>query len=57
MGTVYAIITKAPENNPAEPTPAIARPTMSVTEFGAAPQMADPISKIPIEIKNVHLIE
>jgi hypothetical protein len=30
---------------PADPSPAMARPTMKATELGAAPQMAEPTSK------------
>ena len=38
-GTAYAIMTRAPENIPADPTPATARPMIKATEVGAAPQM------------------
>lgn len=34
-----------PEKIPADPTPAIALPTMNAFELGAAPQMMDPSSK------------
>jgi hypothetical protein len=50
-GTLYAIIISAPENIPAEPTPAIALPTIKVIEFGAAPQIALPTSKMKIAVK------
>ena len=33
------MITRAPENIPADPTPATALPTIKATEVGAAPQM------------------
>ncbi len=46
-----------PEKIPALPNPAIARPTMSAIEFGAAAQMRLPSSKIPIAAKKVHFIE
>ena len=36
----------APENTPADPIPAIVRPKINVTELGAAPQTAEPTSKI-----------
>ena len=49
-------MTKAPEKIPADPTPAIARPTIRATEVGAAPQRAEPSSKIKIEIKKMTLI-
>ena len=35
----------APEKRPAEPPPAMALPTMKTLELGAAPQIAEPISK------------
>lgn len=47
---------RAPENIPADPRPAIARPTIRASEVGAAPQTAEPISKIVIAIKKTHLI-
>lgn len=40
---------------PALPRPAIARPTMKATELGAAPQMAEPISKSPMETRKTPL--
>ena len=39
------MMTIAPEKAPALPIPAIARPMMKTVEEGAAPQMAEPISK------------
>lgn len=39
------MITIKPENIPEVPVPAMARPTINEFEFGAAPQMAEPISK------------
>lgn len=33
-----------PEKMPAPPTPAIARPMIKAIEFGAAPQITEPIS-------------
>lgn len=39
---------------PALPSPAIARPMMNAIEFGAAPQMVDPISKIPMTVKKTY---
>ena len=56
-GTIEMIIIIPPENIPAEPKPAIARPTMNAIEFGAAPQSADPISNTKTEIRNVHFVE
>lgn len=40
------MIVKVPEKMPAQPMPAIARPIINAADEGAAPQMADPISKI-----------
>lgn len=40
---------------PAEPIPAIARPTIKATELGAAPQIADPTSKSKMQVRNVFL--
>jgi hypothetical protein len=37
---------KLPEKIPAEPTPAIARPTIRLAEEGAAPHSALPTSKV-----------
>lgn len=45
----------APENTPLDPNPAITRPTINTMEFGAAPDTADPISKIVIEAKKTSL--
>lgn len=44
-----------PEKMPALPRPAMARPTMKATELGAAPQMAEPISKSPMETRKTPL--
>ena len=41
-------MTLEPENMPADPRPAIARPMMNAVEFGAAPHNAEPTSKMPI---------
>jgi len=51
------MITRAPEKIPAEPTPAIARPTINAADDGAAPQTADPTSKIKIDTKYTVLME
>jgi hypothetical protein len=50
-------MTNAPEKIPADPMPAIARPTMSALEVGAAPQTAEPISKMAIAVRYTYLIE
>lgn len=56
-GTDVAMIKYAPEKIPADPRPAMARPTMRATLFGATPQMRDPTSKIATAIRNTHLVE
>jgi len=43
-GTDSAIISIAPENTPAAPSPATARPTISAFAFGAAPHTTEPTS-------------
>ena len=56
-GTTCARIIKAPENKPAAPDPAIARPTMRPILDGVTPQIRDPSSKIAIEHKKTYLME
>ena len=56
-GTDLAMIINAPENMPAPPMPATARPMMSATELGLAPQMAEPISKTKTAPTKVHLMD
>jgi len=56
-GTEYATIMSAPENIPALPTPAMARPTMRAIELGAIPQMRLPNSKMPMAMRKTHLME
>ncbi len=48
---------RAPEKMPADPKPAIARPTINVALDGATPQIRDPISKTPMAKRNTTLIE
>jgi hypothetical protein len=52
-GTMGIMISMHPEKIPAEAVPATARPTMKMADVGAAPQMADPISKKTTHVKNV----
>jgi hypothetical protein len=40
---------------PADPIPEMALPIMKAVEFGAAPQIAEPISKTRIASKKTHL--
>jgi hypothetical protein len=47
----------APENKPAAPKPAIARPTMSPILDGVAPQMRDPSSNMLMDEMKTYLIE
>lgn len=42
---------KLPAKIPADPIPAIDLPTIRAVEFGAAPQIVEPISKIIIDTK------
>jgi hypothetical protein len=51
------MMVKVPERMPAQPTPATARPTTRAVEVGAAPHMAEPISKMMMAIKYTHLME
>ena len=53
---VCAIITRAPENKPPIPIPAMALPTMRTVLLGARAQIKEPISKMKIAAKNVPLI-
>ena len=46
-------MTRAPENIPPTPMPAIALPTINAVLVGAAPHMMDPSSKIAIATRNV----
>lgn len=47
----------APEKMPAAPTPLMALPRMKAVEEGAAPQMAEPISKSRIVDKSKPLMD
>jgi hypothetical protein len=47
----------APEIIPAEPNPAMARPTMNTVELGAAPQSAEPTSKMAMAARKTHFGE
>jgi hypothetical protein len=44
--TTVATIKRAPDMIPAAPTPATKRPTISISDDIAAPEMAEPISKM-----------
>lgn len=50
------MVVTAPLATPADPTPAIARPTMNMDEDCAAPHMADPISKMIKKTRKVHCV-
>ena len=56
-GKVLRRIVTAPLTIPELPSPATARPIMKATEFGAAAQMMDPISKMPMRMRNTHFGE
>ena len=49
------MMTIAPEKRPEEPAPAMALPTMNTVELGAAPQIAEPISKTKMADKYTYL--
>jgi hypothetical protein len=46
---------KLPAKMPADPMPAIDLPTIRAVEFGEAPQIVEPISKMTIDTKYAHL--
>jgi hypothetical protein len=52
----YADITRAPENIPPTPMPAIALPTIKAVLDGAVAHIREPSSKMLIAIRNVPLI-
>ena len=47
---------REPEKSPAEPKPAMARPTMKAVEFRARAQIREPTSKIRRLRRKTHLI-
>jgi hypothetical protein len=53
-GIVFTVKTIVPDMMPAEPRPAIARPTMNVEEFCETPQTKEPSSKIVTLARNTH---
>jgi hypothetical protein len=57
MGMRGSKIITPPQKMPAAPMPAIARPIMKAVELGAAPQRADPTSKVIIEVRKTHFVE
>jgi hypothetical protein len=50
-GTISDTTTVAPENIPADPIPAMARPMIKAVDDGAAPHRAEPPSKITIDTR------
>jgi hypothetical protein len=50
------MITMTPENTPADPDPAIARPKINAFELGAAPHNAEPISKRETAMRKIILL-
>jgi hypothetical protein len=54
VGRADVIIVIEPLANPADPTPAMTRPTMNIGDDWAAPQMADPSSKMIKHERKVH---
>jgi hypothetical protein len=51
------MMTVAPEKIPADPMPAMARPTMKALELGAPPHRAEPTSKMRIARRKMVLVE
>lgn len=49
------MIIKLPAKIPAEPMPAMARPTIKAVEFGAVAHIREPTSKTNIEHRYAHL--
>lgn len=56
-GTSETMIIMAPVKMPAEPIPAIARPTINAVEVGAAPQITEPTSNTIMQEIKVHFVE
>jgi hypothetical protein len=56
-GRMRWIVTVPPVKMPQNPKPATAHPIIKATEFGAAPQITDPISKRDIAVIKTHLGE
>lgn len=54
-GSVYDRITTDPENSPAVPIPAMARPTINASDVGASAHSSDPTSKMKTAVRYVHL--
>lgn len=51
------MIKRAPENIPAAPMPATARPRISPIELGVIPQTKEPSSKMKRAARKTHFIE
>lgn len=56
-GTDFDKIVSAPDTMPEHPRPEIALPMIRTVEFGAAPHIAEPISKMATLRMKIHLIE
>jgi hypothetical protein len=54
IGTAPATIVRAPLDIPEDPIPAIARPTMSIFDEVATPQIKEPSSKTAKKPRNTH---
>lgn len=55
IGATWAIAVIAPVNKPADPRPAIARPTIKALDEGAVAHTKEPTSKIRSAIRNTVL--
>jgi hypothetical protein len=54
MGTAEDTMVTAPLFKPDAPMPATARPTISIADDCAAPQMTEPNSKMAKNVRKVH---
>jgi hypothetical protein len=54
VGRAAAMVVRAPVAMPEDPRPAMARPPMNMDDDWAAPQSADPISKIMKKVRKHH---
>jgi hypothetical protein len=55
-GIIGIMISMHPVKMPADARPAMALPTMKTAELGAAPQMAEPISKVTMQRRKTLMV-
>lgn len=56
VGRTAEIVVTAPLATPADPAPAITRPMMNMGDDWAAPQIAEPTSKIKKKTRKLHCV-